>query len=137
MANRVRVKVSKQFEYGINILLNTAFLVVANNILSWGVLPWLTQDFQTVLLLLNISLIAAIVVNIIFLAYNARWFVVLGHLFLGITSLVVLVRLFQVFPFDFSAYDAPNWEVLLRIGIIVGIVGLGISLIVEAVVTKE
>ena len=42
------------------------------------------------------------------------------------------VRIYQVFPFDFSAYEFP-WETLTRAILIIAIVGAAISIIVETV----
>jgi len=38
--------------------------------------------------------------------------------------------MYQVFPFDFSAYEF-NWEMLTRVVMVIGIVGTGIAIVVE------
>jgi hypothetical protein len=43
-----------------------------------------------------------------------------------------MVTMWQVFPFDFSAY-AFDWETLVRFVLVVGIVGTGIGTVVELV----
>ena len=122
----------KQVEYGINIAFNAIFLIIVNNILAWGVLPWLTQDFKKLIWLFNLSIIASIAANVIFLFFNADWFTSLIKFFLNIISLVLGIRMLQVFPFDFSAYSF-DWALVIRIILIVSIVGISIAILAELV----
>jgi hypothetical protein len=122
----------KQVEYGINIVFNAVFLVIVNNILEWGFLPWLTQDFSKLVWLFNISLTATIIANVIFFFFNADWFASLVKFFLNIIGLVLAVRMLQVFPFDFSGYTF-DWAVIMRIGLILGIVGTAVGILVELI----
>ena len=82
--------------------------------------------------LLNLSLTATILVNLVYLAFDAEWFKSLCELGLLSISLAVTIRLYQVFPFDFSAYDV-DWAVLARIVLIIAMVGVGIAMIVQVV----
>lgn len=111
---------------------NVALLVIANNILDWGWLPWLTEDFRDVLPILNASVIASIVANAAYLAYDRPAFKALVELGLAIIGLVVAVRFWQVFPFDFSAYDFP-WGTLVRWLLGVGIFGTSLAIIIQVV----
>jgi hypothetical protein len=49
-----------------------------------------------------------------------------------VIGLVVTVRIFRVFPFDFSEYDFP-WAGTTRAILILAMVGVCIGMIVEAV----
>jgi hypothetical protein len=100
---------------------NVALLVVANNILDWGWLPWLTADFRDVLPVLNVSFGASIAVNAVYLAYDARGFKTAAELGILIVSLIVTIRFWRVFPFDFGWGTLVRWLLGLAIfGICVG-----------------
>ena len=123
-------KFPKQAEYAANIVVNTALLVVVNNLLAWDVLPFLTQDFKNVLVILNISLAATIIINILFFFYSPDWFIALMRFFLNCVGLAVAVTMLRVFPFDFSAYSG-NWAWWMRFALILGIVGVSMGIMVE------
>lgn len=132
MTERTQPTTANRVGYVIAILINAALLVVVNNLLAWGWISWLTNDFEEVLPLLNLSLTATILVNFVYLGYDAEWFKSLCELGLLSVSLAVTIRLYQVFPFDFSAYDV-DWAVLARIVLIIAMVGVGIAMIVQVV----
>jgi hypothetical protein len=46
--------------------------------------------------------------------------------------MLVAIRTYQVFPFDFSAYQF-DWERLARFVIVLSMVAIGIGIVVEAV----
>ena len=114
------------------IAVNVALLNAANNLLAWDIFPFLTNDFERVLPILNVSLGAAIVVNLIYLDFDARWFKSLTQMGLLTISLVVTVRLYQVFPFDFSAYEF-GWKSVAQWALILAMVGVGIGVVAELV----
>jgi hypothetical protein len=123
---------SKKPDYIAAIVVNTIILVIVNQILNWGILPFLTQDFNEVLPIQNILLAITIVFNAIFLLYNPQWFESLLKIVLNAVGIAVLMRFLNVFPFDFSAYSGFNWALLARWILIIGIVGCGIAILVEA-----
>ena len=118
--------------YVVAIAINLVMLYVANHLLAWDLLPFLTADFERVLLLINISLVATILVNAVYLGYDQGWFRSLGQVGLNLISLVVGIRMYQVFPFDFSAYEF-SWATVVRVMIVLGIVGLAIGTVAELV----
>jgi hypothetical protein len=123
---------TRRFGYMVAIVVNVFLLIAANNLLAWDIFPFLTDDFERVLPILNVSLAAAIAVNLIYLAYDAGWFKSLTQIGLLAISLVVTVRLYQVFPFDFSAYEF-GWETLATWALILAMVGVGIGVAAELV----
>ena len=123
---------SKRPGYVIAILVNIALLVVANSILEWNVLPFLTQDFTRVLALLNVSLSATIAANLAFLFFDPDWFTGLCGMVLAAIGIAVGVLFLAVFPFDFSAYSF-DWALVAKVLIILGIVGTSIGFIAETV----
>jgi hypothetical protein len=119
-----------RFGYAVAILVNAAMLVTANNILEWGWAPFLTDDFSQILWLLDISFVAAIVVNAIYLGYDPAWFKSVSQIGLGGISMAVAIVTFQVFPFDFTGYEF-NWEPLARFVIVLTMVGVGLAIATE------
>ena len=112
---------------GINLLL----LYLVNVRPGWDAVPFLNDDTATVLPLVNLSLIVAVAVNVLYLAYDARWFVALGGLATTGVGLVVLARLWQVFPFTFGVDSV--WPAVFRVTLLVAIGGSIIALIVQLV----
>jgi hypothetical protein len=122
--------VSTRFGYVVAIVVNAAMLVIVNNILDWGWAPFLTDDFAQIVWLLDLSFLGAIVVNAVYLGYAPPWFNSVSQIGLGVISMAVAIRTFQVFPFDFSGYQF-NWEPLARFVIVLTMVAVGISIVVE------
>jgi uncharacterized membrane protein YagU involved in acid resistance len=118
--------------YLVAIAVNLVLLYVANNLLDWGLVPFLTDEFGQVLWLINISLLATILVNLVYLVYDPAWFKSVCQIGLGAISLAVSIRMYQVFPFDFSAYQF-NWTMTARIVMIAAIVGVALGIVVEIV----
>ena len=105
-------------------------LFALNNLLAWEFPPFLTEDFNRVLPLVNVSLGATIAMNLIFVAYDAGRFKALGEIGPAGLSLVVVIRTYQVFPFDFSAYSF-NWTAVTRAVLILAMIGIGIGIVVQ------
>ncbi|MEN8238992.1 MAG: hypothetical protein ABFR53_07305, partial [Actinomycetota bacterium] len=92
-------------------------LVMVNNVLAWDWFEWITDDFELVLPYMNVSLSAAILMNAVFMVYDATWFKSLDDALLAALSLIVIVRTYQVFPFDFSSY-ALDLTAIVRVVLI-------------------
>ena len=122
---------SNKPDYIANIVANAIILMIVNQILNWGILPFLIQDFKQVLLIQNISIAMTIVFYAVFLFYDPEWFTALLKMVLNAVGIAVLARYLSVFPFDFSG-SSFNWAVLFRVFIIIGIAGCAIAIIVEA-----
>lgn len=118
--------------YGIAVAVNLGLLVLVNNLLLWNLVPWLTDDFERLLPLLNVSITASVVANLIYMAYDAPWFTSLTQIGLSVIALAVAIRTQQVFPFDLSTY-AFDWEPLVRVVLVVVMVALGVAILVETV----
>jgi hypothetical protein len=122
----------RRFGYLIAIALNAAILVLVNNLLEWDLSPWLTDDFELALPLISAALIATIVVRAIYMFFDARWFKSLTQIGLAGISLAATLRLYRVFPFDFSAYEFP-WNTVARSVLIIALVGTVIGIVAETV----
>ena len=122
----------RRIGYAVAVAVNVAFLVIVNNIVDWGWLPWLTEDFSDVLPIMNASLIASIVANVVYIAYDRPWFKGLTELGLLVIALIVTIRFWQVFPFDFSAYDF-DWGTLVRWLLGVALFGICVAMLVQVI----
>ena len=91
--------------YLVTIVLNVVLLVIVNNLLVWGWVPILTDDFSRVLPIVNLSIGASIVANALYLVYDSLWFTGLSELVLLAISFAAGLSLYRVFPFDLSAYE--------------------------------
>ena len=68
----------------------------------------------------------------IYLVYDAPWFKSVTQIVTSIIGLAVAIRTWQVFPFDFSAYDF-NWDAVAGAVLIIAMVGISAGIIAEAV----
>lgn len=123
---------ARRVGFVVAIVVNVAMVYVANNLLGWDLLPFLTSEFGDLLWVINLSLGATIIVNIFWLGYDADWFRLLCQIGLNLISALVLIRLYRVFPFDFSAYEF-EWALLARAVIVLTMVALAVGTVVELV----
>lgn len=118
--------------YFVAAIVDGVLLYVVNNLLEWEWPSFLTDDFSRVLTILNVSLVASLLVNLAWIVADPVWFKSTSQIGLNAISMVVTIRMWQVFPFDFTPYDFP-WETLARITLVAGMVGLVVGSIVELV----
>lgn len=121
-----------RFGYLVAIVVNGVMLFVLSNLLDWDLLPFLTQELDQLLWLINLSLGASILVNVIYLSYDSAWFKSLSQIGLNLITLIVAWNIYRVFPFDFSAYEF-NWELVGRGVLGVAMFGAAVASIVEFV----
>ncbi|MGH4025199.1 MAG: hypothetical protein ACRDRV_11535 [Pseudonocardiaceae bacterium] len=113
-------------------VLNAALLYLLNVAPGWQALSFLTKDTPHVLALVNFSLLAGVVVNAMYLACDPPWLKSLGDLVTTGIGLAVLIRLWQIFPFDFSG-TSFNWTLLVRVVLVVAAVGAVIGMVTQVV----
>lgn len=129
VATRRRPSVAaRRVGYVVAVLVNAAMLYLANAWPGWEAVPFLTDDTRLVMGLVNASIIASIVVNLVYLMHDPRWLGALGGVVSTSVGLLALLRIWQVFPFDFgdSSFD---WELVARILLGVGMVGSLIGIV--------
>ena len=113
-------------------LVNAAMLWGINIWPGWQVLPFLTSDMTRVLGIINASLTAGIVANLIFVVIRNRGVMALGNLVVLGIGLAAVLRLWEVFPFDFGD-SWSGWPVVVRVLLGLGIAGSIIGALVEIV----
>lgn len=97
---------------------------------GWEVVPFLTQRTGDVVWTVNLSLLAGLIANLVYVAYDHVWFKALGDLVTSAIGLVPAVLLWRVFPFDFSGYSF-DWAIVVRVVVMVGIVGGILAVLVQ------
>lgn len=112
--------------------INVVLLYLVNISPGWEAVPFLTEDTRQVLGLVNLSLVAGLVCNLVYVLVDPTWLKSLGDLLTTGIGLAVLVRLWQVFPFDFGD-SAADWALVVRAVLVVGVIGSAIGIVVQLV----
>lgn len=122
---------ARRLGYSIAIAVNAAMIYVVSNLQEWETLPFLTTEFDRLLPLIVLSLVASVVVNVFYLWDDAPHIKSTGQIVTGVIGLFVAARTWTIFPFDFSN-DEFNWETTARVILVVSIIGLALGILVEA-----
>ncbi|MGA5298385.1 hypothetical protein ACPCHT_00570 [Nucisporomicrobium flavum] len=123
---------ARRFGYTVAAAVNVVLLYLINVRPGWDAVAFLTPDTTLVLGLVNASLIVGLVVDALQFVHDPPWMVALGSLTTTAVGIAVMVRLWQVFPFDF-ADAAVAWGTVVRVVLAVGIAGSIIALVVQVV----
>jgi hypothetical protein len=118
--------------YVVAVLVNAAVLYAVNVWPGWQALPFLTEDMRLVLGLVNASMLVSIVANMVYFVADPRWLKALGDIVTTAVGIAALVRMWQVFPFDFSG-SSFDWALVVRVAMGVAIGGSAIALVVAFV----
>ena len=118
--------------YVVAVLVNAAVLYAVNVWPGWQALPFLTEDMRLVLGLVNASMLVSIVANMVSFLADPRWLKALGDIVTTAVGIAALVRMWQVFPFDFSG-SSFDWALVVRVAMGVAIGGSAIALVVAFV----
>lgn len=129
MADRQPVSV-RRTGYVAAAIVNLLLLWVANHLLEWEWPPFLTPEYDDLLPWIQVSLGATVAANVLWAVRDPAWSRHLGQVALDVVTVVVSIRTWQVFPFDFTTYS-DLWEMGARALIIVGGVGAAIGVIAE------
>ena len=123
-----RSSAARRFGYLVAIAVNAALLWAVNQLLVWGWPGFLTEEFTEVLPLVSASLIAGMVVNAVLLLRDRGRVKALGELITAAFGLAISVRLWTVFPFDFSGHGT-DWNGTLRVALGVGIAVMAVAVL--------
>jgi hypothetical protein len=123
---------TRRVGYLVAAVVNGAMLWVANHLLGWGWPLFLTKAFEDLLPWVNVSLVAAITVNLLWTWQDPAWFKHLAQLVLNAISLVVIVRSWQIFPLDFTGYWS-GWEALARVALGIACFGVVVDSVTRIV----
>lgn len=118
--------------YAVAVLLDAALLVLVNQWPGWEALPFLTTDTRLVIGLVNASIIVSLAANLVYLAWDPRWLKTLGDAVTTAVGLLAMVRIWQVFPFEF-ADGSVDWPLIAQVALGLGIAGVAIGIVANAV----
>ncbi len=113
----------------IAIAVNLVLLYVVRNLGEWDVLSFLTDDYDQVIGPLSVSIIATIIGRAIRIVFPGRRIGLLIDGVVTVFGFYALLRVFQVFPFDFDP-DGFRWDLVARFVLIVGLLGSAIGILV-------
>jgi hypothetical protein len=120
---------SRRLGYVATVFINMALLYLANNLVAWD-LPFLTDGFIAVLWVINLSLFAGMIGNLLLLVYDPLSFRRLVRISLNVVSFTAVYAVFTIFPF---AFGPGTMDVLVRIALLATMTGIVIATGVEVV----
>jgi hypothetical protein len=123
---------ARRLGYTIAVVVNAAMLYAVNVWPGWQALPFLTADTTAVIGAVNASMVVGLVANAVYVLHDPPWLKALGDLVTTVVGLVALVRVWQVFPFDFGGASV-DWELVTRWVLAIGFVGSMIAIVVALV----
>jgi peptidoglycan biosynthesis protein MviN/MurJ (putative lipid II flippase) len=123
---------SRRAGYVIAVAINAVLLWLIHAWPGWDAVPFLTADFDTVLWLVDVSILVTIALNLLYLVRDPRRLTAAGAVVTTAVGLAAAVRMLQVFPFDFG--DSDFWPVVFRVLLWVAIVGSVIGIIANVAV---
>ncbi|MBY5162729.1 hypothetical protein [Salsipaludibacter albus] len=118
--------------YVIAIGVNGLLLWLLFQLGDWGWPAFVTDDLALVVGAVSASLVASVLANGVYLVADGGRIRAAGELVTTSVGLVAAVRVWDVFPFDFSAY-AVDWTWLVRTLLVIAIVGSMVAIVVHLV----
>jgi hypothetical protein len=118
--------------YCVTIALDAALIYATLVWPGWRALPFLTERAGLVVPLVITSLLVGALVNLTWLVADPLWWRALGEALNAAVVVAVGVRLWQVFPFDFAAYEHP-WALLTRLVLAVIIIGTAVGVLASLI----
>jgi len=118
---------SRRFGYLMGAFVNAVLLYVVNSPLIWRI-PFLTDDFASVLPIMELSLTATMVAYLAFIVYDGAWFRHLVRVGLSAIAFVTTYAILTVFPFDFPTSVASD---AVSFGLTIALVCIAIATVVE------
>ena len=123
---------TRRFGYSVAITVNLVLLYLINRSPGWQAVPFLTSGMAEVVPLVNASLIAGSVANLVYAVVDPRWLRALGETVTTSIGVAAMVRMWNVWPFDFDT-TSVDWDLVSRVVLGFAIVGAVIGVIVAVV----
>ncbi len=120
--------------YLVGVAVNALLLGAIHVWPGWQTIPFLTFDTRQVIPVLDAALVAGIVVNLVYVVYDPQWLKSIGDLVLAGFSLVVMVRIWQVFPF---AVSSTGLEIAIQAVLAVATLGIAMGMLVSLAVVAR
>ncbi|MBC7292309.1 MAG: hypothetical protein H5T83_13370 [Actinotalea sp.] len=113
-------------------LVNVALLLAVTVLPGWDVVPFLTPAFDQVVGLLVVSLAVSAAAELTYAVIDRPAVKAIGDLVTLALSLLVTVRLLQVFPFAFGDSAVP-WATIARVLLVLAVVGTVVGMVAALV----
>ena len=121
---------ARRFGYVVAVALNLVMLLLIHAWPGWDVIPFLTDRTTDVLPYVDASIVAMILVNTAYVVRDDRATKASGDLVTNLVSLVSLMVMWRVWPFDFAGVWG-GWEVLVYVLLPVATIGTVIAALVQ------
>lgn len=115
-------------EFVVSIIFNIILYYVANNLLNWNI-SFIAPTFVNVLWIVNYFLLAAIIINLIFIFYHPNWFRNLLHVVIDVLFIITAYTFFTVFPFIVGEGLAIALKILIALVIVASVISLIIHVV--------
>ncbi len=122
---------TRQAGYVVGAVVNALMLLAVNVWPGWEKLPFLTQETELVIGLVTASILVNLLANVVYALVHRAWLKPLGDVITTWIGLLALVKIWQVFPFDFEG--SSGWDLLTRVLLAVGIGGSCIGILAALV----
>lgn len=112
----------------IGIICTMIWIVLIN--LFYNDLSFLTEDFDVILVLINVSAVLTVLLHFGLIIMHTKWYKALSHIINNIFGFFIILLSWRIFPFDFE--DKYSFiEDLLPFLFVLTLVGLVIGSLVE------
>lgn len=116
-----------------SLIANGILLFLVNKLPDWNIFFIDSAAFREVLPAINISIAVQISGYVMLLFYNPQYLFHLANIVFGAVSIRAISVILSVFPFVFSASTSSPIPTIVKVFLVLGIVGTGISIIVHFV----
>ena len=124
-----RRRALSSFGHLVGIAVSLVLLYVVHKLVEWDLLSFLTDGYDRVVGPISLSIVATIVGHVVKIVLPSRR---LGFLIDGVATafgFYALLRIFQVFPFEFDP-DGFRWHLVVRFVLVIGLLGSAIGVLV-------
>jgi hypothetical protein len=118
---------ARRVGYVLSAAINLLLLWLVTVSPGWRFVPILTEEFVGVVGVLIASLLVGAAVNLVYVLADPRWLRYLGEAVTAVFGVVVLARMWTIFPIDLGSWS--GWEPALRVVIGLFCLGAGIAVI--------
>ena len=122
----------RRLGYTVAIFVNAALIGAVNGWPGWQSVPFLSGEAAQVVTLVNVSLAVGIIVNVLNLVFDHYLVKVIGELSTSAIGAAVIIRLWEVFPFEFQV-SSVDWDFITRVVLGFALAGCVISILVQLV----
>lgn len=122
---------SRRLGYVVAVAVNVGLLYLLNRNPGWEAVPFLTPAMGRVIGVVNLSIAVGAAANLLYVVWDPEWLKALGDLTTTCVGLLAMLRLWQVWPFDFAS--GTPWDLLARVALGLGLLGSVVGILASTV----